>query len=105
MEWLFLIIAGCCEVVGVSNFKLFSDHKKPKNFLITVLAFVVGFMMLWLAMRTIPASVAYAIWTGIGGAGSVLMGAFFFKEGITVLKLLFVTMIITGVIGLKLFAA
>ncbi len=58
--------------------------------------------LLSLALKTIPIGTGYAIWTGIGAVGSVLAGMILFKERKSTLKLLFITMIIAGVIGLKL---
>lgn len=59
-------------------------------------------LFLWLAQRTIPMGTAYAVWTGIGAAGTFLIGIYFFDDSASVLRILSVFLIISGVIGLKL---
>lgn len=67
-----------------------------------ILVFSFGFSFLALAMREIPMAIAYAIWTGLGAVGAVLMGVIFFKESMTILRLLFLACIISGAVGLQI---
>ena len=67
-----------------------------------ILTFAGGFLFLSLAMRDIPLGTAYAIWTGLGAAGAVLMGIIFFKESAGWKRMLFLCCIIAGAVGLKL---
>ncbi|MFM1960190.1 MAG: hypothetical protein RL588_1707 [Pseudomonadota bacterium] len=70
------------------------------------LAIAVGFMamsgfLLWLAQRSLPIGTAYAVWTGIGGAGTFLLGVMFFGDALSLMRILGVSLIILGVIALK----
>lgn len=67
-----------------------------------ILTFGLGFLFLSLAMESIPMGTAYAIWTGLGAAGTVLMGIFFFKESADWKRLVFLFFIIVGAVGLKI---
>ncbi len=102
MAWIFLLVAGLCEMAFVVMMKLSEGFKKLKYSIWTVVSMAASFFLLSLALKTIPIGTGYAIWTGIGAVGSVVMGMVIFKEKKSVLKLLFITLIIAGVIGLKL---
>ncbi|WP_088809206.1 MULTISPECIES: multidrug efflux SMR transporter [Listeria] len=102
MEWLFLFIAGVCEMAFVITMKFSNGFKNVKYSILTILFMAASFFLLSLSLKTIPIGTGYAIWTGIGAVGSVLAGMILFKERKSTLKLLFITMIIAGVIGLKL---
>ncbi|MBC1484044.1 multidrug efflux SMR transporter [Listeria sp. FSL L7-1485] len=102
MDWLFLFIAGLCEMVFVVMLKLSEGFKRIGYAILTVIFMSGSFFLLSLALKTIPIGTGYAIWTGIGAVGSVVLGMLVFKERKSVGKILFITMIITGVVGLKL---
>lgn len=105
MEWIFLLISGAGEIAGVTFIKLSNGFRKWKP---TVGAFASGFVSFYflsLALRDIPIGTAYGIWTGIGAAGSVLLGMVLFKESRDIRKLLFIAMIIAGVAGLRVIGA
>ncbi|MFX3636400.1 MAG: multidrug efflux SMR transporter [Candidatus Pristimantibacillus sp.] len=102
MAWIFLILSGLAEVGGVTFMKLSDGFRNWKG---TVGAIIFGFFSFYLlsrAMEEIPLSTGYGIWTGIGSVGSVLLGMIFFGDSKSWKKILFVGMIITGVIGLKM---
>lgn len=103
MAWVYLIIASFGEIFGVMSINLFLRKKSIFRLLLLAGTFSVGFVFLSLAMREIPMGTAYAVWTGLGAAGAVLMGILFFKEPAGWKRLLFLTMIIVGAVGLKLF--
>ncbi|EUJ30737.1 small multidrug resistance protein [Listeria floridensis FSL S10-1187] len=102
MAWVYLIIAGLCEMSFVVTMKLSHGFKKLGYSIITILFMACSFFLLSHALKTIPIGTGYAIWTGIGAVGSVLMGMFFFKEKKSVMKIFFIAMIVAGVVGLKL---
>ncbi|EUJ29679.1 DMT family transporter [Listeria cornellensis] len=102
MAWIFLLIAGLCEMAFVVMMKLSEGFKKLNYSIYTVVFMIASFFLLSLALKTIPIGTGYAIWTGIGAVGSVVMGMVLFKEKKSALKLLFIALIIAGVIGLKL---
>lgn len=101
MAWLFLILSGFGEVGFVTFMKLSDGFRRWAGTLGAIVSGCMSFYFLSLAIRDIPISTAYGIWTGIGSIGSVLLGMLFFKESKDWRKLLFVGMIIAGVIGLK----
>ncbi len=104
MAWFLLIIAGGCEVTGVWGMKAFSDKKKIFYMIIVIASFGVSLALLTIAFITIPTSTAYAVWTGLGATGSTIMGILVYKDPKDWKRLLCIFLIITGVIGLKLFS-
>ena len=103
MAWVYLVIASFGEIFGVMCINLFVRQKNVLPFVLLVLSFSGGFLFLSLAMRTIPMGTAYAIWTGLGAAGAVLIGMVFFGESAGWKRMLFLTCIIGGAVGLKVF--
>lgn len=103
MAWIYLIIASLGEVFGVLSINIYIRKKSLKNLFMIVLSFGLGFFFLALAMKEIPMGTAYAIWTGLGAVGAVLMGILFFKESAGWKRIGFLSLIIAGAVGLKVF--
>lgn len=101
MAWFFLVLASFGEIFGVMCINLYVQRKTHLWLLMIVVSMGFGFLFLSLAMRDIPLGTAYAVWTGLGAAGAVLMGIIFFKESAGWKRLLFLTCIIAGAVGLK----
>ena len=101
MAWIYLVLASFGEIFGVASINVFLEKRNFRWLVILILTFTFGFIFLALAMKDIPLGTAYAIWTGLGATGAVTMGIFFFKEPASVLRILFLTCIITGAVGLK----
>lgn len=101
MAWFYLVIASLGEILGVASINMFLKKKTISWLIILVLTFTFGFVFLALAMKEIPLAIAYAIWTGLGATGAVLMGIFVFKEQTSALRLFFLSCIITGAVGLR----
>lgn len=102
MAWFDLFIAGIFEVVWSTCLKYSHGFT---NVMFTVLTFIgMGFSFWFLAhaVKSLPMGTAYAIWTGIGALGAVIVGVILFKEQVTLVRLFFVAMLLTGIIGLKL---
>lgn len=104
MAWFYLIIASFGEIFGVLCINLYLQKRSLARLGLLVVTFTFGFVFLSLAMQSIPMGTAYAVWTGLGAAGAVLIGIFFFKEGANWKRLLFLACIISGAVGLKLFS-
>lgn len=104
MAWVFLLLASLGEVFGVMSINLYLQKKTWLRLLLIILIFGFGFFLLSQAMKEIPMSTAYSIWTGLGAAGAVLVGILFFKEPADFKRLLFLSFIICGAAGLKFFA-
>lgn len=105
MAWVYLIIAGVFEVVWAMGLKFSHGFTKLIPSLITIGGMVVSFYLLSLATKTLPIGTAYAIWTGIGALGAVILGIFFFNEPVSILRILFLCLIMAGILGLKFTSA
>lgn len=104
MSWLYLLIAGIFEIVWAVAIKYCDGLKLNIPLIVVVSSMIFSCLFLWLATKTIPMSIAYAVWTGIGIVGVFAYGIFVFKDPITPSTCIFVGMILVGIIGLKLFS-
>ncbi|PLR96788.1 DMT family transporter [Bacillus sp. T33-2] len=102
MYWLFLFIAGIGEIIGVAGINQLNKKGGVSSFLLFFAGFVLSFGFLTLAMKGIEMSTAYAIWTGIGTAGSALLGMIFFGESRSWKRIACMCMVLFAVVGLKL---
>jgi paired small multidrug resistance pump len=102
MAWVYLILAGSFEVVGVTAMNKVVKNKSLQAYMVLFLAFIFSFSLLSLAMKTIPAGTAYAVWTGIGTVGATLVGMLFYGEEKDWKRILFIGLILAAVIGLKM---
>ncbi|MDX8360351.1 MULTISPECIES: multidrug efflux SMR transporter [Bacillaceae] len=102
MSWILLVLAGFMEIGGVTFLKLSEGFTRLKPSLFFVLFMSLSFIFLSMSLKEIPISIGYGIWTGIGAAGSVLIGMFAFNDPKDYRKLALVSGIIISIIGLKL---
>ena len=102
MAWIYLFIAGFLEIGWAVGLKYTYGFTKLWPTVGTVLAMILSISFLGLALKSLPVGTAYAIWTGIGAAGTVVLGIILFAEPATALRLGCVALILTGIIGLKL---
>ncbi len=102
--WFYLILAGICEIGWAFGLKYSEGFTKPTVSIVTVLVMILSFVLLAQAMKSLPLGTAYAIWTGIGAAGTAILGMFFLNEPKDVMRILCLVMIVAGVVGLKYFA-
>jgi quaternary ammonium compound-resistance protein SugE len=102
--WIVLLIAAVCEVMWAMTLKGLSNRANWSVWLFVVSGFLTVLNMVLLAyvMRGIPASTAYAVWTGLGAAGLTLVGLTVYHEPATALRIASLVAVIAGVIGLKL---
>lgn len=105
MAWIYLIIAGIFEVVWAMALKYSNGFTKLFPSLITFGGMAISFYLLALATKTLPMGTAYAVWTGIGAFGAVILGIFLFDEPVNLLRMVFLCFILVGIIGLKFTAA
>ncbi len=105
MNWIALIIAGIFEIGWPLGLKMaqLPQHSKLGWIMLSVVSMIISGSLLFDAQKTIPIGTAYAIWTGIGAAGTFLVGILFFGDAANTLKLLSVMLIVAGIIGLKIF--
>lgn len=103
MAWLYLILAGLLEIGWAIGLKQTQGFTRLWPSVWTVAAMAASFALLSLALRSLPIGTAYAIWTGIGAVGTAVFGMLFFGESREVGRLVCVALIVSGIVGLKLF--
>lgn len=102
--WISLVIAGMFEIVWAISMKYSDGFSKLWPTLITFGAMWISFAFLSYALKTIPLGTAYAVWVGIGAVGVAIVGVLWFKEPAGFARLMCISMIVMGVVGLKFFA-
>ena len=106
MAWIYLLLAGVCEIGWPLGFKLSQTTSyRVLWIIVAALAMTLSGYLLWLAQRDIPMGTAYAVWTGIGAVGAFVCGIMFFKDPATSFRIISVMLIIIGIVGLKLSSA
>jgi quaternary ammonium compound-resistance protein SugE len=104
MAWILLTLAGLFEIGWAIGLKYTDGFTRPTPTVLTAVSMVISVALLGLAMRSLPVGTAYAIWTGIGTVGTVILGIVLFAEPATALRIGCIALIITGIIGLKVAA-
>ena len=102
MHWIWLTVAGLFEVVWATTLKKTEGFTRLGPSLVTVVAIVASMYFLSVALRHLPASTGYAVWVGIGAAGTAIIGIVFLGEPRSALRLISLVLIVAGVIGLRL---
>ncbi|MET3116117.1 quaternary ammonium compound-resistance protein SugE [Undibacterium sp. GrIS 1.8] len=101
MAWFILFVAGLLEVVWAIGLKYTDNFSRLWPSVGTVTAMAASVWLLSLAMKTLPVGTAYAVWTGIGAVGTVIMGIILFGDAATVTRLMCMGLIVAGIAGLK----
>lgn len=101
MTWVYLILGGLFEVVWATTMKLSQGFSHFGYSLLTILGMMFSFGFLALAVKHLPLSIGYPVWTGIGAVGSIFVGLFLFKDQINPLTWFFIALLIIGIIGIK----
>ncbi|GJL54553.1 MAG: multidrug transporter [Nitrospirales bacterium] len=102
MAWIFLLIAGFFEIVWAISLKYTDGFTRLWPSVATVVAMGISMVCISFALRSIPMGTAYAMWTGIGAAGTVIVGMVLFDEPRDAVRLLSIAAILAGIVGLKL---
>jgi len=101
MAWFYVFIAGLLEVGWAMGLKYSEGFTKPLPAVITVILMIASFAFLGLALRQLPLGTAYAVWTGIGTAGTAIFGMIMLGESTQLLRIACILLIMGGVAGLK----
>lgn len=105
MAWVYLFVAGLFEIGWPVGLKLAeSPGSRVVGILIAIVCMALSGLLLWLALRSIPIGIAYAIWTGIGATGTFIVGVLFFGDPNAVLRWVGVALIVGGIALLKVSA-
>lgn len=102
MNWIYLILAGLFEIGWPLGLKL--SQTMPSKFTGIVMAAIsitLSGALLWLAQRAIPLGTAYAVWTGIGTIGTMVVGIIYFGDSASIWRMFSATLIVIGIVGLK----
>jgi quaternary ammonium compound-resistance protein SugE len=102
MDWLLLMGAGLLEVAFTTSMKLSDGFRRLLYTLLFLLFAAVSLWLLSIAIETIPLGTAYATWTGIGAAGTVIAGILYFGESARPARLALLALLIAGLVGLRL---
>jgi len=101
MDWLYLVIAGALEIAWAIGLKYTEGFTRVWPSTGTVMAMIASFYFLAQALKTIPVGTGYAVWTGIGAAGTAILGIVLLTESTTLPRLISLALIVTGIVGLK----
>ena len=101
MDWMLLIIAGGFEVAWAIGLKYTAGFSRAVPTALTVIAMGASCFFLAQALKTIPIGTGYAVWTGIGAAGTAILGIVLFAESSALPRLVCIAVIIAGIVGLK----
>ncbi len=102
MNWVVLFAAGIFEIGWAVGLKYSEGFTRFGPSAFTAVALIVSMVLLGFSLRTLPLGTAYAVWTGIGTIGTALLGIVLFREPASVLRLVCIGLILTGIVGLKL---
>lgn len=104
MNWIALIIAGIFEVGWPLGLKMSqqAENSKVLWILVAIISMSISGGLLWYAQKTIPIGTAYAVWTGLGAVGTLIVGIIYFGDSASVYRLLSASLIVIGIIGLKM---
>lgn len=102
MTWIYLLFAGIFEIVWATTMKLSNGFSNMKFSIFTIIGMLASFGFLALALKKLPLSLAYPLWTGIGAVGTIIVGAIFFKDRIPSITWLFICLLVISIIGIKM---
>ena len=105
MAWVLLGIAGLCEVGFTTAMKYADGFSKLLPSLIFAVLYIASALFLAQAVKTLPLGTAYAVWTGIGAVGTAMVGVIMFGDPATLSRLFFLSLIVVGIVGLKVVSA
>ncbi|MAS32921.1 MAG: quaternary ammonium compound-resistance protein SugE [Anaerolineaceae bacterium] len=105
MPWIILFVAGLLEVVWALLLKQSEGFSRPGPTIGFLIALFLSMFLLSQALKSLPVGTTYAIWTGIGAAGTAILGILWLGESRDLLKLISLVLLIGGIIGLRLSSA
>lgn len=102
MAWLLLTVAGIAEIIFALSLKFNEGFTRLWPSIVTMVSGGISFYLLMLAIKSLPVGTAYAVWTGMGAVGVAVFGIILFKESTDLLRLVSISLVIIGIVGLKL---
>ena len=104
MHWFILFLAGLCEIGWAVGLKYTVGFTRLWPSIFTAVSMVASVVLLGLAMKTLPVGTSYAVWTGIGIAGTAILGTVLLNEALSAAQWICVALILGGIAGLKFFS-
>lgn len=105
MPWVFLFVAGLCEIGWAVGLRYTEGFTRPLPSVLTGGAIIASMYLLSVAARSIPIGTAYAVWVGIGAIGAAILGVVLLREPLTPARAAFLVLLVISIVGLKLTAA
>lgn len=102
MAWIYLLVAGLLEVVWAFSMKQSDGFSRLLPSVITLVTMIASFILLAVAMRSLPLGTAYTIWTGIGAVGAFVIGMVFLGESVSAMRIGAAVLIVSGIVLMKL---
>jgi quaternary ammonium compound-resistance protein SugE len=102
MAWIHLVVAGILEIAWAVSLKYTEGFSKLGPSILTATGMIASFYFLAQALKVIPVGTGYAVWTGIGAAGTAILGIVLFAESAALGRLACIALILAGIIGLKI---
>jgi quaternary ammonium compound-resistance protein SugE len=102
MNWAILVVAGIFEVGWAIGLKYTDGFTRLWPSVWTVLAMIISLGLLGIAMKTLPVGTAYSVWVGVGAVGTVVLGIVLLGESASLARVISVSLIVAGIVGLKL---
>jgi quaternary ammonium compound-resistance protein SugE len=99
--WIYLVASGLIDVAWALSMKKANGFSQPGWTIVSLVLLAVFVYLLTKALQVLPVGTAYAVWTGIGAAGTVIAGILFFAEPATAVRLFFLAVVVAGIVGLK----
>ena len=99
--WICLVLAGLCEIIWAVGLKYTANFSKLVPSVVVIGAMCLSVIFLNASLKTIPLSIAYAVWTGIGVLGTVIFGIWWLGEALSLIKMVSLVLIFLGIIGCK----
>jgi len=103
MAWIILFVAGLFEIGWAVGLKYTEGFTRPIPTALTAISLVTSMGLLGLALKSLPLGTAYTVWTGVGAVGTAIVGILLFKEPAAAGRLVCLALIVSGILGLKLF--
>ena len=101
MAWIYLVFAGLFEICWAVGLKYSEGFSRLWPSVWTIATMIASFQLLSAAMKSIPIGTAYAVWTGIGAAGTAIIGFLFFKDPVSFWRIFFLVVLVGSIVGLK----
>jgi quaternary ammonium compound-resistance protein SugE len=102
MNWLILVIAGLFEIGWAIGLKYTEGFTRLWPTVGTALSMIISVGLLGIAMKSLPVGTAYAVWVGVGAVGTAILGIVLFAEPVNMARLVSISFILAGIVGLKL---